>query len=67
VVDLDPVVPALADPDALVRRVDEALLSGFMSERTGAVIRREIADLPPERARALAVGLVLGGPEFQVQ
>jgi len=38
-----------------------------MSERTGSVILKEIGDLPPERARATAVGLVLGGPEFQVQ
>ncbi len=66
-VDLDRVVPQTADPDALVRRVDETLLAGSMSPRTVSVIRREIGDLGPREARALAVGLVLGGPEFQLQ
>lgn len=66
-VDLDRVVPETADPDALVRRVDETLLAGSMSPRTVSVIRREIGDLGPREARALAVGLVLGGPEFQLQ
>ena len=66
-VDLDRVVPQTADQDALVRRVDETLLAGSMSPRTVSVIRREIGDLGPREARALAVGLVLGGPEFQLQ
>jgi hypothetical protein len=38
-----------------------------MSERTQSVIRREVAGLPAPEARALAVGLGLGGPEFQLQ
>jgi uncharacterized protein (DUF1800 family) len=66
-VDLDRLIPETTDADGLVRRVDQVLLAGSMSERTGSVIRREIADLRPREARALAVGLVLGGPEFQVQ
>jgi uncharacterized protein (DUF1800 family) len=66
-VDLDRVVPETAHADALVERVDQALLAGSMSPRTVSVIRREIADLGPREARALAVGLVLGGPEFQLQ
>ncbi len=66
-VDLDRLIPETADADALVRRVEQTLLARSLSERTGSVIRREIADLTPREARALAVGLVLGGPEFQVQ
>jgi len=61
------VIPVTEDHDALLARLDQVLLSGFMSERTGSVILKEIGDLPPERARTTAVGLVLGGPEFQVQ
>ena len=66
-VDLDAVIPVTDDIDALVDRVDRALLAGAMSERTSNVIRREIEGLAPRQARALAVGLGLGGPEFQVQ
>lgn len=66
-VDLDRLIPETADTDALVRRVEQTLLPGALSERTAAVIRREVADLAPREARALAVGLVLGGPEFQIQ
>jgi len=66
-VDLDKVIPETSSADALLSRLNEALLAGTMSPRTDAVIRREIADLPPREARAFAVGLVLGGPEFQVQ
>ena len=64
-VDLDQVVSTTDNAGALVDRVDEALLAGSMTERTQSVIKREIADLPPRQARALAVGLSLGGPEFQ--
>jgi len=42
------------------------VLSGTMSENTKAVIRRQISDISdPVQARALAVGLAIGGPEFQ--
>ncbi|HUK62841.1 MAG TPA: DUF1800 family protein, partial [Dongiaceae bacterium] len=66
-VDLESLIPATEDVDALIGGVDRVLLTGFMSQRTRAVIRREVAGLPARRARALAVGLTLGGPEFQVQ
>jgi uncharacterized protein (DUF1800 family) len=66
-VNLDAVVPISTDPDTLVERVDRTLLSGAMSPRTAEVIRREIAGLPPDKARALAAGLGLGGPDFQMQ
>jgi hypothetical protein len=48
--------------------VNERLLAGSMSDRTRAVILdqlREVTD--PLQARALAVGLAIGGPEFQRQ
>jgi hypothetical protein len=39
-----------------------------MSENTKQVIKRQLADIgDPAQARALAVGLALGGPEFQRQ
>jgi hypothetical protein len=39
-----------------------------MSDRTKRVIREQLADVhDPIRARALALGLTLGGPEFQRQ
>jgi uncharacterized protein (DUF1800 family) len=66
-VDLDRVVPVTPDRERLVAEVDDAILAGRMSANTRAVILREIADLPPRPARVMAVGLALGGPEFQRQ
>jgi uncharacterized protein (DUF1800 family) len=67
-VDLDAIVPARSDHAALVAAVDESILGGAMSANTRRVILEQIADLPgAERARALAVGLALGSPEFQRQ
>jgi len=61
-------VPLSPAPKTLVHEVDERVLSGAMSANTRRVILREIGDLPdPARARTLAVGLALGGPEFQKQ
>ncbi|MEO8450465.1 MAG: DUF1800 domain-containing protein [Gemmatimonadota bacterium] len=66
--DLDRITPATADPEQLIEAVDRAVLGGRMSPNTRAVIHREIADIhDPVRARALAFGLALGGPEFQRQ
>ena len=66
-VDLDVVLPTSPDADRLLDSVDRALLAGSMSARTRDVVRREIDGLSPVQARALAVGLCLGGPEFQAQ
>jgi len=67
-VDLDLVVPADADSDALVEAVNDRVLAGAMTANTRRVILREIAELRDARgARALAVGLALGSPEFQRQ
>jgi uncharacterized protein (DUF1800 family) len=67
-VDLDAVVPADGDSGALVDAVNDRVLGGAMTANTRRVILEEIADLPDGRdARALAVGLALGSPEFQKQ
>jgi uncharacterized protein (DUF1800 family) len=67
-VDLDGVVLASSDPDRLVADVNAQILGGIMTARTRDVIKRQVADIAdPVLARALAVGLALGGPEFQKQ
>ena len=66
VVDLDRLCPVTSDYDELVRRVDAVILAGQGSERTLRVIRQQIGGLTdPDRARAMAVGLALGSPDFQ--
>ncbi len=66
-VDLDRVIPITSDREALVTAVDRTVLAGRMSEATRRVILDQIKDLEPGAARAVAVGLALGGPEFQRQ
>jgi uncharacterized protein (DUF1800 family) len=67
-VDLDRVVPITDDHAELVSGVDKAVLGGAMSKQTRLTILKELADVPdPRIARALAVGLAIGGPEFQRQ
>ncbi len=67
-VDLDAVLPATADHEALVSAVDRVILTGRMSEQTRKVILDQISDVSdPGMARAMAVGLAIGGPEFQKQ
>lgn len=59
---------AAASPDDIVAVVDREILDGTMSENTKQVIKRQLTDIgDPTQARALAVGLALGGPEFQKQ
>ena len=51
-----------------LKTVSEGSLGVVLSERTRAVIERQTADIgDPVQARAFAVGLALGGPEFQRQ
>ena len=65
---LDTVIPATTDHSQLVSAVDERILSGTMSAHTKSVILNQLADVAdPLQARALAVGLALGGPDFQKQ
>src|SRR5216117_2939747 len=64
---LDSIVSA-GDAEQLIGVVNEKILSGTMSENTKQVLRRELAGIgDPAQARALAVGLAIGGPEFQRQ
>jgi uncharacterized protein (DUF1800 family) len=67
-VNLDQLLPASDDHLALIDAVDRLVLSGRMSARTRAVIREQLAGVTsPVEARSLALGLALGGPEFQRQ
>ena len=67
-VDLDRVVGLTDDHVALVSAVDKVVLGGAMTKQTRETILKELADVPDARlARALAVGLAIGGPEFQRQ
>jgi len=66
-VDLDPLVPATSDVDALLESVNQTLLAGVLSPHARDVIRRQVGGLSPPQARALAAGLGLGGPDFQLQ
>jgi uncharacterized protein (DUF1800 family) len=64
---LDGVVAA-AEAAALIAAVNERVLGGQMTERTRDVLARQLADVrDPAQARVLAVGLAIGGPEFQRQ
>ena len=68
VVNLDGVVPLSPDQAALVASVDRVILGGRMSAATRKVILEQLAGIEdPAQARALAVGLAIGGPEFQRQ
>jgi uncharacterized protein (DUF1800 family) len=61
-------IASTADVDQLIAVIDEKILGGTMSENTKDVVRRQLADIGnPAQARALAVGLAIGGPEFQRQ
>jgi len=65
---LDSLVPATDDANALIETVDVRLLGGILTTHSGDVLRREVAEVrDPVAARALVIGLALGGPEFQRQ
>ena len=65
---LDAVIPATTDHAQLVDAVDERILGSTMSAHTKSVILEQLDDISdPTQARALAVGLALGGPDFQKQ
>jgi uncharacterized protein (DUF1800 family) len=67
-VNLDLALPATSSHEQLIAAVDERILGGAMTENTRRVIREQLRELDdPVAARALAVGLALGGPEFQRQ
>jgi len=61
-------IPANEDHVRLVDMIDQQLLAGTMSAHTKSVILEQLTDVTdPVQARALAVGLALGGPDFQKQ
>ena len=65
---LDSIIPAGPDKDALVARVNAIILGGQATPNTLRVIRQQIDDMnDPYNARTFAVGLALGSPEFQKQ
>ena len=67
-VNLDAIAPAGTDPDRLVAAIDDKVFAGRLSPHTRQVIRDQLADVrDPEQARTLAIGLALGGPDFQRQ
>jgi len=64
---LDSIV-SVGDAEQLIGEVNEKILGGAMSENTKQVLRRQLAGIDdPIQARALVVGLAIGGPEFQRQ
>jgi len=64
---LDSIV-STGDAEQLIGLVNTQILGGAMSENTKQVLTRELAGIgDPMQARALAVGLAIGGPEFQRQ
>ncbi|HLZ44829.1 MAG TPA: DUF1800 domain-containing protein [Gemmatimonadales bacterium] len=61
-------VQPLPDHARLVEAINQQLLGGTMSAHTRDVILEQIVDISdPMQARAMAVGLALGGPDFQKQ
>ena len=67
-VSLDSLIPATGDAEQLILQVNDKILDGTMTENTKDVIRRQTSDIgDPVAAWALAVGLAIGGPEFQRQ
>src|SRR5213594_898637 len=61
-------IPTIDDHGQLVDVIDQKLLAGTMSEHTRSVILEQLTDVgDPMQARTLAVGLALGGPDFQRQ
>ena len=67
-VDLDRILPVTSDHAELVAAVDRLVTGGRMSPRTRRVIQEQLAGVTnPAQARAFALGLAIGGPEFQRQ
>src|SRR6267378_4497317 len=61
-------IPAIDDHARLLNVIDDKLLAGTMSAHTRSVILEQLSDITdPEQARVMAVGLALGGPDFQKQ
>jgi uncharacterized protein (DUF1800 family) len=67
-VNLDAITPPSTDAATLIGAIDRVLFAGTLSENTKRVISDQLSGITdPVQARALAVGLAIGGPEFQRQ
>jgi len=67
-VNLESLIPRTPDREALLDAVDQRFFGGRLSANTRRAIATELADITdPQTMRALAIGLALGGPEFQRQ
>lgn len=64
---LDQVASITGDGEQLIASVNRSVLNGTASENTLRTMREQTSDLSGEPARAMAVGLALGSPEFQRQ
>src|SRR5438552_7258147 len=61
-------IPTIDDHAQLVDQIDQRLMAGTMSPHTKTVILEQLMDIAdPQQAKTLAVGLALGGPDFQKQ
>ena len=61
-------IPTIDDHAQLVDQIDQLLMAGTMSAHTKTVILEQLTDTgDPQQAKTLAVGLALGGPDFQKQ
>ena len=66
--DPDALFGTALDGDALVQTVNSTVLNGMATEATLSVMREQVTALTTRRqARAIAIGLALGSPEFQRQ
>jgi uncharacterized protein (DUF1800 family) len=65
---LDLIDPGIRAAGDLVAAVQARLFAGTMSSHTAEIITKEVSDPPAgSDARAYAIGLALGGPDFQRQ
>lgn len=65
---LDGVLPLTRDPDSLVNAANRTIFGGILNVRSRDLLRKQLAGVhDPVEARALVVGLALGGPDFQHQ
>lgn len=61
-------IPDVGGHATLVDVIDRKLLAGTMSAHTRSVILEQLNDInDPAQSRTMAVGLALGGPDFQRQ
>lgn len=56
------------DVEELLGRINALVFGGTLSQRTSTIVAAEVADLTdPTQRRIMALGLTLGGPDFQRQ